>query len=200
MNYFKSLVLFCGTLTMLSGCAGVGVVETSDPAVKLRDAYSLFDRQDRPLVAERLIREAIEIYQKNSDELGLAEAYRTYGFFFESGSVEGKWSKQYREGGFLDKSATFDTRFEKSIEYFEKARAIFAGQKRFGDLTNVNMNLGYVYSTLGKRDAACQSFDRSLENYRDNLRHNPFAKPISPKGFGTFEEFLADLKKKNNCK
>lgn len=200
MNNLKSLVLFFGFFTVLSGCAGIGVIETSDPAVKLRDAYNLFERQDRPLIAERLIREAIDIYQKNNDQLGLAEAYRTYGLFFESRSIYGKWSKQYKEKGFLDKSATFDTRFEKSIEYFEKAGAIYAQNKRFDALTNVYLNLGDIYTAIGKREEGCQAFDRCLKSYHDNIRQNPTAKPIAPKGFSSVEEFIIDLKNKNDCK
>src|SRR6267378_1202521 len=91
-----SVVLLFLSLLGFAGCAAFGVPATTDPAGKLRDATALFDRQDRPLPAERLIREALELYQKNGDQLGVAEAYRTYGFFFRSGSVGGKWSKFYR--------------------------------------------------------------------------------------------------------
>src|SRR5947208_9599357 len=130
----RSLLL---SLLAFAGCAAFGVSATTDPARKLRDATALFDRQDRPLPAERLIREALELYQKNSDQLGVAEAYRTYGFFFRSSSVNGKWNKFYRNNGFLDRSATFDTRYIKSIESFELARAIYSAHQRFDALTNV---------------------------------------------------------------
>src|SRR5438094_2651181 len=106
----RSLLL---SLLAFAGCAAFGVPATSDPAGKLRDATALFDRQDRPLPAERLIREALEVYQRNGDQLGVAEAYRTYGFFFRARSVGGKWSKFYRDNGFLDRSETFDTRYMK---------------------------------------------------------------------------------------
>jgi len=70
-NWFRCLAV--GFSLVLVGCAGVGVVETSDPYVKLSDASSLFDEQDRPLIAERLIREAIEVCENKSDQLCLAE-------------------------------------------------------------------------------------------------------------------------------
>src|SRR3989442_11453492 len=144
-------------IALTGGCAGVGVVATSDPAAKLRDAGDLFDRQDRPLIAERLIREAMDIYQANNDQLGLAEAYRTYGFFFRSPSIEGKWNNYYRANGFLDRSATFATRYAKSIEYFEKARTIFAASTRYDALTNVDLNMGFTYIAAGNTPAACQA-------------------------------------------
>jgi tetratricopeptide (TPR) repeat protein len=197
MSHLVRLFVIC--LITLTGCAGVGVIATSDPAAKLNDAGDLFDRQDRPLIAERLIREAIDTYQSNKDQLGLAEAYRTYGFFFRSPSIEGKWNKYYRENGFLDKSATFDSRYTKSIEYFEKARTIFADNKRFDALTNVDLNMGFTYVAMGNSPAACQAFDKSAESNRENLRQNPTAKPALPKGFSSYEAFVADRKKQYGC-
>jgi tetratricopeptide (TPR) repeat protein len=191
-------LLVCAFSVILGGCAGVGLVAISDPAAKLREAGDLFDRQDRPLGAERLIREAIERYRKDNDQLGLANAYRTYGFFFRSSAIEGKWSRYYRENGFLDKSASFGAKYEKSIEYFEKARTIFADYKRFDALTSVNLNIGFTYEVMGYREAACQAFDRSLENNRDNLQISK-AKVVLPQGFATYEEFLAPHRERAGC-
>lgn len=189
----------CGLSVIIAGCAGVGIVAMSDPAAKLRDAGDLFDRQNRPLIAERLIHEAIESYQKNNDQLGLADAYRTYGYFFRSSAIEGEWSKYYRENGFLDKSASFDARYGKSIEYLEKARTIFAEYKRFDALTNVNLNIGFTYEVMGYGAAACEAFDRSLENNRDNLHQISKAKVALPQGFATYEEFLAPHRERAGC-
>jgi tetratricopeptide (TPR) repeat protein len=184
---------------IIAGCAGVGVVATDDPAAKLRDATYLFDRQDRPLIAERLIRQAIDTYQSSNDQLGLAEAYRVYGFFFRSRAINGKWSNYYRKNGFLERSATFDTRYDKSIEYFEMARKLFAESKRFDALTNVDLNLGFTYFAMGNGLAACRAFDQSLENNRENIRQIPDATPNLPVGFASYEEFITDQKKRSCC-
>ena len=192
-------VLFAGALLCIASCAGFGIAATSDPAQKLNDAGDLFENQDRPLPAEQLIREAIEIYQEKNDPLGLAEAYRTYGFFFRSPSIEGKWNKHYRENGFLDKSATFNSRYDKSIDYFERARAIYVENKRFDALTNVDLNIGFTYVAMGNRDAACKAFDRSLESYNENLRQTSGARPVVPRGFSSYEEFITDRKKRYGC-
>lgn len=192
-------VFLVTSLLSLIGCAGVGVVATSDPRVKLSDATHLFDQQDRPLIAERLIHEAIEICQANADQACLAEAYRTYGFFFRSPSLEGHWSKIYKESGFWDKSATFDTRYAKSIEYFKKARDIYTRLEQFDNLTNVNLNMGFTYELMGERALACRAFDESSDNYRENIRRNPNAKVSLPKGFATYDDFLAPQKKRAGC-
>lgn len=194
------LRLLCvGTTITLVGCAGVGVVASSDPRVKLSDATYLFDQQDRPLIAERLIREAIEICEGTADQACLAEAYRTYGFFFRSPSIDGKWNKQYRGHGFLDKSAIFDSRYAKSIEYFNKAREIYVRLGRFDKLTNVNLNMGFTYALMGEPKLACRAFDESAANNRENMRRNPNANVAVPKGFSSFEEYLAPQKKRVGC-
>ena len=194
---FVHLLVAC--IAAMAGCAGTGEVTTSDPAAKLRDAGDFFERQDQPVIAERLIREAIKTYRSNDDRMGLAEAYRTYGFFFRSPSLEGKWKKHYQENGFLEKSATFDSRYAKSIEYFEKARTIYLANKRFDALTNVDLNMGFTYVAAGKQAAACQAFDRSVESNRENLRLNPAAKPALPEGYSSYEAFLAERKKQYGC-
>jgi hypothetical protein len=63
---YRSFVAILIVGVVLSGCAAMGVVETGDPDKKIRDAYILFGEQQRPLPAERLIREAIAIYQHKS--------------------------------------------------------------------------------------------------------------------------------------
>ena len=191
-------VLCVCVLSILCGCAGIAPDAKLDTQSKLREAVDLYANQDRPLVADRLIREATETYLSSGDQLGLAEAYRTYGFFLRSQSVEGKWSKYYRENGFLDRSVSFDTRYEKSIDYLEKARAIFERYGRFDALTNVNLNIGFTYEVLGNLDAACRAFDRSAGNNRDSLESAKM-KVALPKGVATYEDFLAPHRKRAGC-
>jgi tetratricopeptide (TPR) repeat protein len=190
-------VLCVCVLSILCGCAGIAPDAKLDTQSKLREAVDLYANQDRPLVADRLIREATETYLNSGDQLGLAEAYRTYGFFLRSQSVEGK-SKYYRENGFLDRSVSFDTRYEKSIDYLEKARAIFERYGRFDALTNVNLNIGFTYEVLGNLDAACRAFDRSVGNNRDSLE-SAKVKVALPKGVATYEDFLAPHRKRAGC-
>jgi tetratricopeptide (TPR) repeat protein len=156
------------SLLIVAGCASIGVPATSDPAMKLRHAVDLFDKQDRPALAERLIREAIDIYSTPTDQLGLAEAYRTYGLFFRSASVSGKWSNFYRSNGFLDRTACWDCRYAKSIEYFEKARTIDTDQQRFDGLTNVNLHMGFSDELMGNSEAAT-TYEEFLAPHRSRV-------------------------------
>jgi tetratricopeptide (TPR) repeat protein len=181
----------------LCGCAGVGVFSTSDPAAKLHDASYLYTQSDRPLIAERLIREAIEIDEKNDDELGLAEAYRVYGHFFQSTTVS-RWSNLFKRDGFLDRSATFDTRYAKSVEYLQKSAKLFGAHDRVDKLTNIYLLMALAYMNMNDRDGACQAFERTLENYNETVRRDPSAKFYLP-GNAPFEPMITSMKKKNQC-
>src|SRR5581483_10318106 len=109
MRNTSTLVGFLATLFM-TGCAAVGVISSSDPLVKLNDAEALISMR-RPVPAERLIREALDIYQQRGDAHGLAAAHRQYADLLISGAVV-KNEVVYRRSGFQDKSVTYDTRLE----------------------------------------------------------------------------------------
>jgi len=134
----------CTVALLLSGCAGFGVTSSSDPLQKLNDAAVPFKERDRPLIAEKLIFEAIEIYEEQNDSHGLGSSHREYAELLISSSVEGSWSNHYRKNGFLDKSVTYDNRKEKADQYLEDALKFYSGAeqnhkkaKRYDALTNL---------------------------------------------------------------
>jgi hypothetical protein len=53
----------------------------------LNDAQILFQRKNRPVPAERLIRAAIALYQERDDPHGLGNANREYRDFIKSDAV-----------------------------------------------------------------------------------------------------------------
>jgi hypothetical protein len=183
----------------LAGCAGVGVVATSDPTRKLQDAEVLFGSEDRPLIAERLIREALEISEQQQDEFGVANAYRTYGFFFRSPSVSGHWGEYYRKSGFLESSVAWEDRFSGSIQFFQKAVEIYDRLGRYDASTNINLNMGFTYFIMHDKSNGCQAFTKSLDSYHANLKVNPAAKPQAPPGYSSFEEYVRYLETQQKC-
>ena len=160
MRNFGIGIVLCAQI-ILTGCAAFGVVETSDPDVKLNDAENLLIDQDRPLPAEKLIYEAIEIYQKQGNSRGLGNAYRTYGDLLQSPSLT-KWgSKNTR---FHDESVTYENRAAKSQEYFLKALESYLKSEKqpleaeqFDDLTNLYLNIAWVYFRLNDPKNSCAS-------------------------------------------
>lgn len=183
----------------LFACAGIGVVATSDPTQKLRDAEVLFSQKDRPLIAERLIREALSISEKQKDEYGVANAYRTYGFFFRSDSVSGSWGEYYRKHGFLEPSVTWAARLDASIRFFQQAGEIYDRLRRYDASTNVYLNMGHTYALMHDREHACSAFSKALERYRENMRADPTARPQSAPGFSSLEDFVNKVRADEGC-
>ncbi|MDH5191257.1 MAG: hypothetical protein OEW89_08400 [Gammaproteobacteria bacterium] len=198
MRKRTAIVGFFIIYALLQGCAGFGIVATSDPRIKLSDARHLFSVQTRPLPAERLIREAIVICEQNSDQDCLAEAYLTYGYFFRSDSIE-YWEKVYRRDGFLDRTVSFDDRFKKSIEYFEKAILLTEKSNNYGKQTNAYLNLGAENERMGRKIEACENYAKSLVANKKNIKANPKAKVVVPDGYSNYAEFLAEQQKRAGC-
>jgi tetratricopeptide (TPR) repeat protein len=199
-------LLTVSATVVLFGCAGIGVVQTSDPDAKLSDAYELFRRQDRPIIAERLIREAIDIYRQREDALGLAHSHRQYAELLRSDSVI-HMEKFYRERGFQDKSITFENRISKSeeylrraLEFYVRAEQQFQRAERFDALTNVYYNMAWSNYMLNNNEEACRLFDRSLEAHAENLRRNPDAQVNFPSSFASAADTLAAAKRTVRCK
>jgi tetratricopeptide (TPR) repeat protein len=168
---------------LFAGCAGFGIAASDDPLTKLNDAQELFMRQGRPLPAERLIREAIDLYQERDDPHGLGNAHREYGDLLRSPSIA-KWEKVYRESGFRDRSVTFDNRlakaseyYSKAIEYYQRAEKQHMEARRFDALTNVYFNMAWSYQMLDDRKRSCLYYDKALDAYGENITQNPGAKP-----------------------
>lgn len=187
-------------LSILVGCAGVGVVASSDPLAMLNDAQELFQKQDRPLPAERLIREALAIYKERDDPHGLGNSYRQYGDFLRSPAVS-QWETVYRRDGFQDKSVTFDNRLVKASEYYSKALGYYQRAEeqhrkanRFDSLTNVYFNMAWSYQMLDDREKACSNLDRALEANAENVKRNPTVRQ-----FGSITDAVASAKRQAHC-
>jgi hypothetical protein len=204
MNHKTFLAASCIAI-ILTGCAGVGVITTDDPLTKLNDAGYLYERQNRPLIAERLIFEAREIYIKENNQFGLASANRQYGYFLASQSVT-NWEKVYRENGFRDKSITFDNRNIKSKEYLTIALANYKvaesqakNKSEYDTIANINYNMANIYYTLENIASSCASLDNTLVAFNENIKRNPTAQPAMPSGYSSFAEFIKDEKKTYKC-
>jgi tetratricopeptide (TPR) repeat protein len=202
-------IIFVGfvitTLLFLNGCAGVGALQTDDPLAKLNQADALSTQQDRPLIAERLIFEAIDIYQQRGDSHGLGLAHRAYADLLRSSAVTGKWAVHYQKNGFYDKVTTFDNRIEKSSEYYNKALGHFSNaesklkdENRFDALTNLYFNMAFTNTKLNQKNEACSLYDKTNAAYLENIRLNPSARPIGNSS-GSVPELIQINKKQIGC-
>jgi len=206
MRNFLLLIPLSGLL-LLAGCAGVGIVSTSDPLTKLNDAAYLFTRQDRPYPAERLIREAISIYKEQNDSHGLGNAYREYGDLLRSNTVVRHLDIGGNFYGVNGDKVTKENRIQKSSEYYSKALDYYViaekqrrDEKRFDALTNVYYNMAWCHYLLNEHDKACCYFDKSVDAYNENIRRNPSATQyVAPSSVGSVLEVVASDKRRVGC-
>lgn len=197
MNKDLKLVICAIGLSALVGCSAVGVVASSNPQQKLADADGLLD-QGRPLPAERLITEAVQLCTTAGDQLCLADAYRGYGLFFMSPALASQ-KDRYVTQGFRDTTATYEQRYVKANEYLEKSRAIYTQAGRFEVVTNLNLNRGFAYEMAGDKPAACQAYGESLAASQENARLKPGAVIQVPAKYGTFEKYIGVQKARVGC-
>lgn len=193
------LISVLSALLLLNSCAAVGVFATNDPYTKLRDANDML-RLDRPLAAERFIREAIPIFEQRGDEKGLAAAYHLYGSFFISSAVEHN-ANTYRlhPDAFLDRSATLDNRREKAIEYLLKAREIESKLGIYDALTNSDQLIANQYYYTNRLPQSCEFYDKSLGDYAENIKTHPATNVSIPPGASSYPEWISGIKKNIGC-
>ena len=198
------MVLLAVLLASLLGCAAVGVTSSDDPSTKLVDAGHLID-QGRPLPAERLIHEAIEIYRERDDPHGLGYAFGLYAELLQSNAVN-KAELSYMRDGFRDKTVTLSNRFEKSTAYtraaiveYERAIEQHRRADKFDSLTNAHLHLGWLHQRLLDKAAACENFQKTLDAYARNLQRNPQAKPQQPKSGQSIGDYVGEQMRKAQC-
>lgn len=157
----RHMIIMALCAALLAGCAARS---TSDPALKLSWAAEEFGRNEDPLAAEQLLQGSLEIYQKQKNNLGLAEVYRQYGLFLRSHAVT-KFRDHYREAGFLDKSVNFDNRYEKAIEYFKRSQEIFSEKNLPGQMANVYLSMAKTFALMDRGPESCESLEKGRKSF-----------------------------------
>ncbi len=169
-----------------------------DPNQKLTDAQRLFDKDDKPVPAEVLIRDAIDAFTAAKDHAGLADAYRTYGLFFRCASVE-KWRAHYEKKKFLEPNTAFWDRYDRSIDYLNKAEIEFSDLNRNDELANLEKEKARTYYFAGDIPNACAAYDESVAFYAKHRLAHPKDEKVLPPGYGSYEAYIRSLKKAAKC-
>lgn len=144
-------------------------------------------------MARRHILEAIEIFEQRGDDLGLAEAYRSYGFLVrvngEDVILRHAPSDPTNEDGRLD----------TSIEYFRKSMTLAEANDQHGLVTNLHYNIAVNHYYAGRVDEACLSFDRSLATYWKSVEIKPDVVVDLPAGVKDYPELIDRAKQQAEC-
>ena len=200
MRPIRNVLILAIAALALGACAAALVPATSDPAKKLGDAAILFDSQGRPLPAERLIVDAMNQYKAANNQLGLAESYRIYGLFFRSRILnQANYAAHYREKGFIDLVAAYDTRYDRSIYYLELAEHILKGADRLDLLSNVYFHLGDVSVLKGDKAGACKFYNQSIAAQAAFRENDPTASVDLPPDAASFNDKLRASKNYAGC-
>jgi hypothetical protein len=99
--YFRLFLLLC-----LSSCAAALVPETSDPNEKLKQSYELVSSK-RGIAAEKVINQAMQMFQSKENKEGMARAYYAYALLYRSNASHHslKLPDNYRAGEAYKKAA-----------------------------------------------------------------------------------------------
>lgn len=189
-----TIILWVATLT---ACSAALVPYTSNPDEKISQARWLFEQKNRALPAERLLNEAKEIYLKNNNKVGLAEFNRIYGLFLSSDSVD-KYKLRYIEKGFIEPDVTYENRYVKSIEYFEKTAGFYIEIDRHDLLSNIYQNMAFTYLMDGNVKTSCSMFDKSIAENKIYTKQKPEA-VIKVEGYSSFIAYISEMKNEAGC-
>jgi tetratricopeptide (TPR) repeat protein len=202
MNYLRFFILLYILLPLAACQVRHEVPVSDDPITKLNWAEELYDKQDRPEEAERLIRESIAICKQTGDDLCLGDAYVSYGFFFRSPSLERKES-WFREHGFLDRYATYDSRMFRSRDYFQHSVDYYLNTGRYDLVSRAWLNTGFAYHFLRQsgvetdpetgesyRLAECRAYQVSYEYNLKAVAENPDVRIVMPADVASYREYM----------
>ena len=169
-------IIIISLVTLVVGCAGIGVKNSPDPSKKVTYAYQAMYK-GRFVPANRLLNEAIEIYKERKDNLGLAHAYIGFGVFH-------KWDPSR----FKHKTIGASYDLEKARKYFKMAIEIFDNAKDSNGSAQANFGLANAYRT---KQESCKHYDISLEKFDPNGRKFPINRQ-----FKDFPEMVNAFKEK----
>lgn len=180
----RALLAMFGAL-LAGGCAGVGFIATSDPYAKLAQASEMMN-QDRCMLAELTIGDAMRMFEKEADQRGIADAHLHYGLLYKNICYhEGRSSAQFRAAG------TYDPTYGKSLDHLKQALKIYDSLgDGMGAVNSLNA-IAEVSNMRGERDEACASWNAALSRYRSGKASGNIANDsVSTPGFSNMGEVV----------
>lgn len=189
---FRTVVALAA-LMALAACAGVGIVDSNDPNVKVAQAEQLTS-VGRAAQARRQLDEAIPLFEAKNDKAGLAEAYRQYGFLARvGGAQEGVMSIRQPVTAYSSENLAL------SDQYLHKSVTLFADADRLDMASNVYIQLSNNAYFRKETKEACAYLDNSSAAHRQWQVKNPGKAIELPRGMKTFDDLIALMKKDTGC-
>ena len=150
--------------------------------------------EDRALMSEDLIRQAMTLYKEKENNLGLAEAHFAYGNLYKHPTYH-KHATIFKKLGTYD--ATYNksiSNYKKSVHHFEKAHSEIGAIKSL-------VSIGEAYNLMGKSNKACTHYEKALSRYTTGKNsgaiHNEPV--INVKGATNIGQIIIALMKRDKC-
>jgi len=176
INSKKYIFIFILAIFITTGCAAVGVIHTSDPWQKMRDAYQMMN-YGRFLRAEQFLKEAKEIFEEKGNEHGIAEAYFSLGNMYKNSHEHNTLRNR-----------------EKAREYFEQAHNLFRKNDNYIGVAKSLFGIANTIPDENKKEA-CRYYDESLNAYYKAKELDPSATmPIIREKYKDFPSMVEDYK------
>lgn len=185
--------IFLGIL--LSGCGGVGIIESNDPYAKLSTAQYLAEGPGRIMRARQQIDEAAVILEQRGDKAGLSEVNRLYGLLERAGATK---DVILMNGGINAKEPTTEN-IDRSEPYFAKALELATEAQAFDKVVNINFLLVVNRKYRGTPLEGCVYLDRALAAAKQAHELHPDKEFQIPPQFKTPEEWVAAMKMELGC-
>ncbi|NBF03416.1 hypothetical protein GV819_14070 [Pseudomonas sp. Fl5BN2] len=194
---YKAVSITTGIL-LVSGCAVVGVMESSDPRQKQANAEAMLE-QNRPRAAELLIEQSLQLCRRSGQALCFADGYRAYGRFLMSSTLDGQWKTDFEQNGFREPQVSYANRYDKALEYFQRSRALYVQEGRFDGASNVSLQRGFIYEMQADTSSACNAYDQSQQDQAQNQSLKPQAKVTLPERYESFAQYIDQQKRRAGC-
>lgn len=199
---FRRSIVALVVAALLSGCAGVGIVETDDPYTKLSQAQQLTG-SGRAAQARRQLDEAIAIFQAKGDDLGLARTYRQYAILADMGGADPEVIL-FRTPN--PNRIPTQADIELANQYLLRSADLLTKQKKYDELSNIYLRLGGGSALLARNHGlsdrkaeACAYYDRALQAHRDAEAQQPGLVVELPRGVRSFSELIGRAKSGISC-
>lgn len=163
--------------------------ETAKDAMsKIGSAMSYLDKLGRPVPAEEDLKDAEAICKEIHDDACLAQAWRAWGYYFRSDALARWKGARFNGPALYDPSVKFEQRYERSIQYYDKALDLYAGMHDTHWISNIEMQKAFAYQRGNRLDDAC----RALQASREADQKYGDGKGLGPPG-KTFAQYLDEL-------
>lgn len=164
------------------GCAAALVPASSNPRTKINQASVLFNQQNRPVGAAKLLRDAIPLAQKQNDKRSEADAEFYLAEIHKAPGPNGLNLKNP----------------DQALEHYKRAVSLYEELKLYKQAAFVNWNSAAAYGMKDDQKGVCQALKAAEDLHEKPDADAKDALPV-PYSKGNLLKSTRHLLEKNNC-